>query len=50
MTIPTNGPTLGRSQNSTRAPFWVFSDPKIYEEEQEKIFRGKVWNFLCLEG
>ena len=35
--------------DSTRAPFWVFSDPKIYEEEQEKIFRGKVWNFLCLE-
>jgi phenylpropionate dioxygenase-like ring-hydroxylating dioxygenase large terminal subunit len=35
--------------DSTRAPFWVFSDPKIYEQEQEKIFRGKVWNFLCLE-
>ena len=35
--------------DATRAPFWVFSDPKIYEGEHEKIFRGKVWNFLCLE-
>jgi anthranilate 1,2-dioxygenase large subunit len=36
-------------EGSARAPFRVFSDPNIYEEEQEKIFRGKVWHFLCLE-
>src|SRR5260221_6170544 len=36
-------------EGSARAPFWVFSDPNIYEEEQEKIFRGKVWHFLCLD-
>jgi phenylpropionate dioxygenase-like ring-hydroxylating dioxygenase large terminal subunit len=34
---------------AARAPFWVFSDTRTYEQEQERIFRGKVWHFLCLE-
>ena len=33
----------------TRVPFQVFSDPAIYAQEQQKIFRGPVWNYLCLE-
>ncbi|MGZ0188588.1 MAG: Rieske 2Fe-2S domain-containing protein, partial [Alphaproteobacteria bacterium] len=33
----------------TRIPFRLFSDPEIYAMEQEKIFRGPVWNFLCME-
>lgn len=37
------------AEGVTRVPFQVFSDPKIYAEEQEKIFRGPVWHFLCLE-
>src|SRR4051794_7000446 len=32
-----------------RVPFQVFSDPAIYAAEQERIFRGPVWHFLCLE-
>ncbi len=32
-----------------RVPYRVFSDPAIYQMEQEKIFRGPVWNYLCLE-
>jgi phenylpropionate dioxygenase-like ring-hydroxylating dioxygenase large terminal subunit len=31
-----------------RVPFQVFSDPAIYALEQEKIFRGPVWHYLCL--
>lgn len=34
----------------TRVPFQVFSDPAIYALEQEKIFRGPVWHYLCLEA
>jgi hypothetical protein len=37
------------AEGSARAPFWVFSDPRVYEDEQEKIFRGKIWHYLCLE-
>ena len=33
----------------TRVPFRVFSDPEIYAEEQKRLFRGPIWNFLCLE-
>lgn len=30
-------------------PFMVYQDDEVYAREQEKIFRGRVWNFLCLE-
>ncbi len=33
----------------TRVPFRMFSDPAIYAEEQKRLFRGPIWNFLCLE-
>jgi anthranilate 1,2-dioxygenase large subunit len=33
----------------TRVPFRVFSDPEIYAAEQKRLFRGPIWNFLCLE-
>jgi anthranilate 1,2-dioxygenase large subunit len=33
----------------TRVPYSIFSDKDLYEEEQQKIFRGPVWSYLCLE-
>lgn len=34
----------------SEAPFWAYTDPTIYAIEQERIFRGPTWNFLCLEA
>jgi phenylpropionate dioxygenase-like ring-hydroxylating dioxygenase large terminal subunit len=34
----------------TRVPFWLYSDPETYRAEQQRIYRGPVWNYLCLEA
>ncbi|MBP8149901.1 MAG: hypothetical protein KAY21_09310 [Limnohabitans sp.] len=52
------GPTSSREKTArswpaegyTRAPYWVYTDPDIYAQEQVKIFRGKTWNYLGLEA
>ena len=33
----------------TRIPYRLYADGEIYALEQQRIFRGPVWNFLCLE-
>lgn len=41
----------GRSwpDDVARVPYWVFSDPDVFAEEQEKIFRGPTWSFVALD-
>src|SRR5579875_1889375 len=34
----------------TRVPYWVFQDAAVYRAEQQRLFQGPVWNFLCLEA
>ena len=34
----------------TRIPFSLYSDTALPEQEQERIFRGNTWNFLCLDA
>jgi anthranilate 1,2-dioxygenase large subunit/terephthalate 1,2-dioxygenase oxygenase component alpha subunit len=41
-TIHWRGPGL------TRVPFDVYTDRPTAQQEQEKIFRGATWNYLCL--
>ena len=33
----------------TRVPMHVFADAELYAWEQDLIFRGPTWSFLCLE-
>jgi phenylpropionate dioxygenase-like ring-hydroxylating dioxygenase large terminal subunit len=34
----------------TRVPFWAYQDPDILGLEQQRLFEGPVWNYLCLES
>jgi anthranilate 1,2-dioxygenase large subunit len=34
----------------TEVPYWVFQDEDVYKAEQERIFHGPMWNYLCLEA
>lgn len=34
----------------TRIPYALYSDATTAEQEQARIFRGNVWNFLCLDA
>ncbi len=34
----------------TRVPYQVFVDPAIYAQEQKRIFRGPVWNYVGLDA
>ena len=38
------------AEGVTRVPYWVYQDEEIYRAEQERIFRGPTWNYLCLEA
>jgi phenylpropionate dioxygenase-like ring-hydroxylating dioxygenase large terminal subunit len=38
------------AEGLARVPYWVYSDRDLYRQEQERIFRGTTWNFLCLEA
>ena len=33
----------------SRVPYRLYHEPEIYADEQERIFRGPVWNYLGLE-
>ncbi len=35
--------------DTSRVPYRVYTDETLYALEQERIFRGPVWNYLCLE-
>jgi anthranilate 1,2-dioxygenase large subunit/terephthalate 1,2-dioxygenase oxygenase component alpha subunit len=42
--------TLWREPGLTRIPYQVYADAPTAAREQERIFRGATWNYLCLEA
>ena len=42
-------PLIWPEPGVTRIPYRLYADPKVLALEQQRIFRGPVWNFLCLE-
>jgi len=43
-------PVHWKSERLTRVPFALYADPDVAAREQRRIFRGEVWNYLCLEA
>lgn len=35
---------------TTRVPNWAYTDPEIFAREQERIFEGPNWLYVCLEA
>jgi phenylpropionate dioxygenase-like ring-hydroxylating dioxygenase large terminal subunit len=33
-----------------RIPYWVYTDPGVYDLEQRRIFQGPTWNYAGLEA
>src|SRR3954470_12656231 len=34
----------------SRVPNWIYTDPEIFVREQERIFEGPNWLYVCLEA
>ena len=47
---PTMSSTPSWNGDVTRVPYWVYRDTALAKTEQERVFEGPVWNFLCLES
>src|SRR5262252_878732 len=49
-TLPPRPPSSpGWTTDLTRVPYWVYRDQTLMKIEQDRMFEGPVWNFLCLE-
>ncbi len=38
------------AEGLTRVPYWVYQDEELYRQEQDRIWRGPAWSYLCLEA
>lgn len=34
----------------SRVPYWIYTDPEIYAQEQTRIFGGPNWSYVALEA
>lgn len=39
-----------RGPGLTRIPYDLYTDTAVTQQEQERIFRGATWNYLCLDA
>jgi phenylpropionate dioxygenase-like ring-hydroxylating dioxygenase large terminal subunit len=46
----TAGGQSGWEKGPTRVPFHLYQDPALLVHEQQHLFEGAVWNYLCIDG
>ena len=46
---PAGGAARRWPADEREVPDWVYTDPDVYEREQERIFLGRHWNFVGLD-
>jgi anthranilate 1,2-dioxygenase large subunit len=46
--VPADGAVNWPSNALSEVPFRVYTDPEQYALEQERIFKGEAWSYLCL--
>jgi len=34
----------------TRVPYWIYQNEAVRQQDQQRIFAGPTWNYLCLEA
>jgi anthranilate 1,2-dioxygenase large subunit len=52
-TIPNHGdapPVHWQRNDYSLVPYWLYHDPQIYAQEQERIFKGPTWSLVGLEA
>jgi len=49
-TVVGRAPDRSWPQSLSRVPYWVFQDEEVYRAEQDRIFHGPTWSYLCLEA
>lgn len=47
---PADLPIWGKDDGVFRIPYWIFQRKEVLEREQERIFHGPTWNFLCVDA
>ncbi len=45
-----NAPITWPAGDFSRVPYPVFYDAQVFADEQERLYRGAVWNYLALEA
>ena len=52
VTAPANSAplTFWPPGNLTRVPYHLYQEPAVLDAEQQRIFEGATWNYLCLEA
>jgi anthranilate 1,2-dioxygenase large subunit len=43
-------PATAWPEGLNRVPYWAFQREDVYRQEQQRIFQGECWNYLCLEA